>query len=136
MSVLVQITIKPAQQKDKEFILKSSLFKAKLRSGDISDWRIRKRSIDARKVSVKLKLQIEFWLVGETRTKPQSFVSQKVHLKPEIAIIGAGPAGLYPVKLQRWDDADEQCSTHGNGRAIECAARCHHEHGRAGTGGQ
>lgn len=95
MSVLVQISIKPAQQKDKEFILKSSLFKAKLCSSDIVDWRIRKRSIDARKVSIKLNLQIEFWLIGETRTKPQSFVSQNVDSKPEIAIIGAGPAGLY-----------------------------------------
>ena len=95
MSVLVQISIKPALQKDKEYILKSSLFKAKLRSSDIVDWRIRKRSIDARKVSIKLNLQIEFWLIGETRTKPQSFVSQNVDSKPEIAIIGAGPAGLY-----------------------------------------
>lgn len=95
MSVLVQITIKPSQLDDKDFILKSSLFKAKLLSGDIIDWRIRKRSIDARKVSIKLNLQIEFWLVGEIRAQPQSFVSQKVHSKTEIAIIGAGPAGLY-----------------------------------------
>ena len=95
MSVLVQITIKPAQLKDTDFILKSSLFKAKLRAADIIDWRIRKRSIDARKASIKLNLQIEFWLLGETRSQPQSFVPQEVHLKPEIAIIGAGPAGLY-----------------------------------------
>ena len=67
MSVLVQITIKPAQLKDTDFILKSSLFKAKLRAADIIDWRIRKRSIDARKASIKLNLQIEFWLLGETR---------------------------------------------------------------------
>ena len=95
MSILVQISIKPDRQNDIDFILKSSLFKAKLRSKDINDWRIRKRSIDARQTSIKLNLQIEFWLVGETRTKPQPFVSQDVHLKPEIAIIGAGPAGLY-----------------------------------------
>ena len=95
MSVLVQISIKPAQLKDTDFILKSSLFKAKIRSADITDWRIRKRSIDARKTSIKLNLQIEFWLLGETRTQPQSFVSQDVYSKPEIAIIGAGPAGLY-----------------------------------------
>ena len=95
MSILVQISIKPDRQNDIDFILKSSLFKAKLRSKDINNWRIRKRSIDARQTSIKLNLQIEFWLVGETRTKPQPFVSQDVHLKPEIAIIGAGPAGLY-----------------------------------------
>jgi len=95
MSILVQITIKPAQQKNTDFILKSSLFKAKLRAADISDWRIRKRSIDARNSSIKLNLQIEFWLLGETRIQPQSFVPQNVQSKPEIAIIGAGPAGLY-----------------------------------------
>ena len=95
MSVLVQISIKPARQNDKDFILKSSLFKAKLQSKDINDWRIRKRSIDARQTSIKLNLQIEFWLVGETRIKQQPFISRDVRLKPEIAIIGAGPAGLY-----------------------------------------
>ncbi len=95
MSILVQISIKPARQNDNDFILKSSLFKAKLRSKDINDWHIRKRSVDARQTSIKLNLQIEFWLVGETRIKPQPFISQDVHSKPEIAIIGAGPAGLY-----------------------------------------
>ena len=85
MSVLVQISIKPAQQKDTDFILKSSLFKAKLRSSDISDWRIRKRSIDARNTSIKLNLQVEFWLLDETRIPPQSFVSQDVHSKPKLA---------------------------------------------------
>ena len=95
MSVLVKISIKPSQQKDSDFILKSSLFKAKLQSAEISDWRIRKRSIDARNTSIKLNLQIEFWLLGETRTPPQYYVPQDVQTKPEIAIIGAGPAGLY-----------------------------------------
>ena len=95
MSILVQISIKPARQNDNDFILKSSLFKAKLRSKDINDWHIRKRSVDARQTSIKLNLQIEFWLVGETRIRSQPFVSQDVHSKPEIAIIGAGPAGLY-----------------------------------------
>ena len=60
MSILVQISIKPDRQNDTDFILKSSLFKAKLQSKDINDWRIRKRSIDARQTSIKLNLQIEF----------------------------------------------------------------------------
>ena len=43
------------------------LAKAKLSSVDISNWRIRKRSIDARRKPIKINLQVEFWLQNEQR---------------------------------------------------------------------
>lgn len=95
MSILIQISILPRQQEDQAYILDLGLEKAKLRNNDISDWRIRKRSIDARRTPIKVNLQIEFWLRGEKRDLTPPFIPQNVSNAQEIAIIGAGPAGLY-----------------------------------------
>lgn len=95
MSRLVQIAILPRQQEDLDYILELSLKKEKLRNHDISDWRIRKRSIDARREPIKISLQLELWLKGEKREIHTPFLPQNVSEKKEIAIIGAGPAGLY-----------------------------------------
>jgi hypothetical protein len=105
MSILIQISILPHQINDEGYILDIALEKAKLRKNDINDWRIRKRSIDARRVPIKLNLQIEFWKQGELREHIPPFIPQDVsNLSSEaltkgagkkIAIIGSGPAGLY-----------------------------------------
>ena len=95
MSQLVQISILPNQQDDENFIFKTALKKAKLLENNISDWRIRKRSIDARQSYAKLNLQIEFWLKNEKREIIPPFLAQNVEGKPEVVIIGAGPAGYY-----------------------------------------
>lgn len=95
MSKLVQISILPEQQDDRDFILKRGLQKAQLKSADISDWRIRKRSIDARQKQIKLNIQLEFWQVGEERKKMPAFQPQKISEARKIGIIGAGPAGLF-----------------------------------------
>ena len=95
MSRLVQITIPPHKQDDTESILDLAFRKAKLRRDDISDWRIRKRSIDARRAPVKISMQIEFWLRDEVRDPIPSFLPKPVSNATSIAIVGAGPAGLY-----------------------------------------
>lgn len=95
MSTLVQIVIKPQQQEDKAFILKVGLQKARIKSGEIVDWRIRKKSIDARNKTIKLNLQLEFWKVGEVREPITAWKGKELDPNKRIAIIGAGPAGLY-----------------------------------------
>ena len=95
MSKLVQISILPSRQEDTSFILELALQKAKLHGIYIKDWRIRKRSIDARREPIKINLQIEFWLKNDQKGAILSFIAQEVSGKKEIAIIGAGPAGLY-----------------------------------------
>ena len=67
MATLVQISVLPSQQEDTSFILELALQKAKLNGLDIKDWRIRKRSIDARRVPIKINLQVEFWLQNEQK---------------------------------------------------------------------
>lgn len=95
MSTLVQISILPRQQEEEAYVLDVALEKAGLRKNDISDWRIRKRSIDARREPIKINLQIEFWLRNEQREIIPPFIPKDVSDARSIAIIGAGPAGLY-----------------------------------------
>ncbi|MGB4456937.1 MAG: FAD-binding protein [Flavobacteriaceae bacterium] len=95
MSALVQIVIKPQQQEDLEFIYRLGLQKAKLNPNEVIDWRIRKRSLDARKASIKLNVQLEFWKVGEVREVAQAWRAKTVNPEKKVGIIGAGPAGLY-----------------------------------------
>ncbi len=95
MATLVQISVLPQKQQDKTYVLHLALAKAKLSSADISNWRIRKRSIDARRKPIKINLQVEFWLQNEQKESIPAFIAQEVSSKKEIAIIGAGPAGLY-----------------------------------------
>ncbi len=95
MSALVQIVIKPQQQEDLEFIYRLGLQKAKLNPDEVIDWRIIKRSLDARKATIKMNVQLEFWKVGEVREPTQAWTAKTVDPEKKIAIIGAGPAGLY-----------------------------------------
>ena len=95
MSTLVQITALPDELEDHHLLLNRAVKKSKIRKDDIEDWRIRKRSIDARNKPVRFNLQIEIWKYGEEKKPVAPFVSQDVSKAREIAIIGAGPAGLY-----------------------------------------
>jgi uncharacterized FAD-dependent dehydrogenase len=95
MSTLVQIVIKPHQQEDQALLLKLGLQKARLKPGDILDWRIRKKSLDARNTNIKLNIQLEFWTVGEKREPIAAWQPKTIDPNNRIAIIGAGPAGLY-----------------------------------------
>ncbi len=119
MSIMVQIAVLPRQQEDLDYILELALEKQKLRIEDIGEWRIRKRSIDARNRPIKISLQIEMWLKGEKREIIPSFIPQNVADAKKIAIIGAGPAGLYaalraveaglkPIVFERGKDVRER----------------------------
>ncbi|XOV91384.1 MAG: NAD(P)/FAD-dependent oxidoreductase [Bacteroidota bacterium] len=95
MSTLVQISIFPHEQDDETMLLSLALDKAKILRKDIREWRIRKRSIDARKAPVKMNLQIELWLENDERIGIDPFVPQPVSDSRRIAIIGMGPAGMF-----------------------------------------
>ncbi|MBX7182229.1 MAG: FAD-binding protein [Bacteroidia bacterium] len=74
----------------------------KLRSyllqGKYQSFKIRKRSIDARKKDIKINLTVDLFLPGESDPEfplEFTFVEKQVNNSEEVAIIGAGPAGLF-----------------------------------------
>lgn len=89
----LQLLVLPEVYKDQE-LLKGKIADALQITSDF-DFRIRKRSIDARKNPVKYQLRIEV-TIGETFSgRIISFVANDVSKSPEIGIVGAGPAGLF-----------------------------------------
>lgn len=95
MSKLVQISVLPHHLEDEDHILHKVFEKIDLRMDDVQKWNVRKRSIDARQKKVKYNLQIELWLTGEEIPEREVYKIQDVSAATEVAIIGAGPAGLY-----------------------------------------
>lgn len=59
------------------------------------DFRIVKRSIDARKQIVKFNLKIEIYINEEIPSTTTPTVYQNVENKPKVIIIGFGPAGMF-----------------------------------------
>lgn len=95
MSTQVTISILPHHLENEEHILSKVFEQVDMRLDDVASWHIRKRSIDARQKKVKYNLQIELWLHGEEKPERKSYTVNDVSNAPAIAIIGAGPAGLY-----------------------------------------
>ena len=95
MSTLIQISILPHQQEDKATLLQLALDKAKIEKKEVREWRIRKKSIDARRTPVKINLQIELWLSNDVRQSLTPFIPKKISKNKKMAIIGFGPAGIY-----------------------------------------
>ncbi|WP_031428899.1 NAD(P)/FAD-dependent oxidoreductase [Flavimarina sp. Hel_I_48] len=119
MSTLVQISILPQEVEDRALLLKKALSKGRLKEANIREWRIRKRSIDARQNPVKLQVQIELWQKDEERGKLPPFQPEPIRSQNEIIIIGAGPAGIYaalraleagikPILFERGKDVRER----------------------------
>lgn len=95
MSTLIQISVLPHEQEDETTLLRMAVAKAKLKQNDVREWRVRKRSIDARRAPIKINLQLELWLTNDQRDSLSPFIPQSVSDSKKIAIIGLGPAGIY-----------------------------------------
>lgn len=88
----LSFTATPEQAKDEQWL------RNKIRGEvDTDDFHFRwkKRSIDARKPQIKMNCLIQVFAANETIPPLTSFVSNDVSHAKEIAIIGAGPAGLF-----------------------------------------
>jgi uncharacterized FAD-dependent dehydrogenase len=94
MSVIVQFQIPLEDAKDNLFLQEKIAQELNLNATDFT-FKWRKRSIDARKRQIKINASFEVFLNGEVETKRNYFEPQKVNAKNAVAIIGAGPAGLF-----------------------------------------
>jgi len=94
MAQVVQFQLLPEQVEDLSLIHFKIKEELDLTHDDFSfEWR--KRSIDARKRIIKLNCSFNVYLKGETIESTSFFSPQNVSNKKRIAIIGAGPAGLF-----------------------------------------
>ena len=95
MSKQVQIILDPEAASEKETILKIAGKKAGLGIDEISDIRIIKKSLDARRRHIRINLLVEVFSQKEQITPLiNPFMQKNVAGKPEVIIIGSGPAGL------------------------------------------
>lgn len=92
----VQINLAPAAASDNSVIRKIACSLGGVDSGEVTFLRIIKRSVDARKKNIRVNLTVEVYS-GEDSELPAitPFDSKDVNKKPEVIIIGAGPAGLF-----------------------------------------
>lgn len=94
MSQIVQFQVSPEQAKNQQFLRKRIQDELNITDDSfIFYWR--KRSIDARKSTIKINCMFEVFSSNEEIPTKVYFTSQDVSKKPKIAIIGAGPAGLF-----------------------------------------
>lgn len=94
MSKSVQFQILPEQVEDTAFLHHKIKEELNLNHDDfLFEWK--KRSIDARKRIIKMNCSFDVYENGEHVEQIVSFNPKNVSNAPAIAIIGAGPAGLY-----------------------------------------
>jgi hypothetical protein len=96
MSKLVQLAIPPEKAADETAIRKLAGSLSGINQSEISLIRIIRRSVDARKKNILIKLAIE---VFSEKDLPVPAITpynwQNVSNSPEVIIVGAGPAGLF-----------------------------------------
>jgi uncharacterized FAD-dependent dehydrogenase len=96
MSKLVHLDVSPEAAADEMLVRKLAGAVSGIRPSDISDLRIIRRSVDARKKNIRINLEIEIFS-GDDLSLPviAPFNPRDVADKPEVIIVGSGPAGLF-----------------------------------------
>jgi len=120
MGKLIQINLTPAAASDETSIRKIAASLSGTDIGSITDLRVIKRSVDARKKNIRVNLTVEvFTATDEPIPAINPFIPVDVTIKQEVIIIGAGPAGLFaalrlielglrPVILERGRDVSSR----------------------------
>jgi len=92
----VLINLTPAAASDDASVRKISASLAGIDQADISEIRVVKRSVDARKKNIRVNLTVDVFY-GETSQNETltPFNIKNVSGKTEVIIVGAGPAGLF-----------------------------------------
>lgn len=120
MGKILQINLTPAAASDETSVRKIAASLSGMDIGSISDLRVIKRSVDARKKNIRVNLTVEVF-TGADEAVPaiNPFMPVDVSRKQEVIIIGAGPAGLFaalrlielglrPVILERGRDVSSR----------------------------
>jgi hypothetical protein len=96
MSKLIQLNVSPETAADETVIRKLAGSISGIPPSEISFLRIIRKSIDARKRNISISLEIEVFSGNDLPISAiMPFNQQNVVGKPEVIIVGAGPAGLF-----------------------------------------
>ena len=90
------INIAPELLTKPEAIKRIAARQLKVKENQINGWKIARKSIDSRKRSPKYVLRLDVWV--DEPFAPEGFgefTAQNVANKPEVHIVGLGPAGLF-----------------------------------------
>ena len=92
----VEIKLSPGESGDSERIVAKSLKKSKHKNKLLTDWRVVRRSIDARGRGVLFQLRVELYFDEKISPEPAILDSlNSVDDKKPVIIVGAGPAGYF-----------------------------------------
>jgi len=92
----VALTLDPESSVDETVIKRLAAKAAGVTLQDMAGWRIIHRSIDARQKNIKVHFRILIATGGDfLAPEITPFRPQKVEGKPEVLIVGSGPAGLF-----------------------------------------
>lgn len=92
----VELKLLPGEAANDRVVKQKLCSKAGIAERDLKDWRIVKRSIDARFREVCILLRIEFDTENKFEPEPSLLEALKpVGDKPRVVIVGAGPAGYF-----------------------------------------
>ena len=95
MAQLITLTLTPKQAADSSFYTAAVARQMGIKQSDIALLRIVKRSVDARRGTLKVNLTLEAFLDFEPMPEPIHFDYPNIENGTPIIIIGAGPAGLF-----------------------------------------
>ncbi|MFY8019940.1 MAG: NAD(P)/FAD-dependent oxidoreductase [Bacteroidia bacterium] len=115
----IQIQVLPAEQDSNEKISSYIFSYLGISKAELNGFKIKKKSIDARRIPIKINLSLEVFIKEELQEDEIQFDFKNVTNSKEIAIIGAGPAGLFaalrlielglkPVVFERGKDVKER----------------------------
>lgn len=91
----IEITLAPAQVANEKVILQSLATALKVEINTIKQYKILKRSIDARSRKVIYRLQVRAYINEEPIEEQKTFSYPKITGAKQVIIVGAGPAGLF-----------------------------------------
>jgi len=94
----IDIRVNPEVAHDSEGLRKAIIQHLVIPSSDLLDFKILKRSIDARARQIKFQLRIAYYVKGEEVDWPSLPVKKYHHANeqtPKVIVVGSGPAGLY-----------------------------------------